>query len=143
MSNNRKRRNRKGKKDEDEGKQPKTNYDMMIRSNLHDFKLSFGKLLFLAQNPDLNEDKTTVSYTRLELNGNKLSKKIESISSSSSSFGNYRNLQHINLSFNNIGDFSICKNKKSSSSAFFDPESEMFEKIGLDIRSLLFSLAIR
>lgn len=105
MSSKRKR-NKNKKKDEEEAKPPKTNFDAIIRQNLSDFKVSFGnfppKLTLLT----FSLDKSSVAYTKLVINGNKLIKKIDNISSS---FASYKNLRDINLTNNNISDFSICK----------------------------------
>lgn len=88
----RRRNNKRKKKEEEASKNPKINYDLMIRENLTDFELNF--------------DKTGVCFTSLIMKGNKLKKPLDSLGSA---FGTYKNLKRIDLSNNNLSDFSICK----------------------------------
>ena len=95
----------KDKKEEGEespqNKGPKINNDDLIRDNLSELKLSFGKILIL--NP---KDKKSVGYTNLVLIGGNLPKPLDSLGSS---FSAYRNLRSINLCYNQISDYSYCK----------------------------------
>ena len=98
-----KKKDAKKAKPEEDAKVQKTNYELIIRQNLSEPKLSFGKLSFDLANPP---DKKTIAFTKLKLKGNKLPKKIESLGSS---FAQFKLLRDIDLSSNSIADFGTCK----------------------------------
>lgn len=79
----------KDKNDPDDAKALKSGLEIMIRANISEIKPSF--------------DKKSLTFTKLELNGNKLGKKLDTLGGGLS---NYTGLRTINLSHNNHADIS-------------------------------------
>lgn len=84
-----KKKSDKNDKNDDDNKPAKVNFDDLIRSNLSEIRYS--------------ADRQTFGYTVLNLCGKKQERSIESIPST---FGNYRFLKNIDLSYNTFTDMT-------------------------------------
>ena len=80
---------KKADKGDDDNKPAKVNYDELIRANLTEISFS--------------PDRQSFGYARLMLKGTTLEKPLESLPST---FGSYRFLKNMDISFNNVSDIT-------------------------------------
>lgn len=83
----------KKKDNKEEDKPNKINYDEVIRSNLSEIKFS--------------PDRQSFGYTKLILNGKRLERPLETITSA---FGNFKYLKTIDISHNSVSDIGYFAN---------------------------------